>query len=53
VVIARVAGGDLMESYSFPYYAHVWGWLSVLVGVFLTWLTVKCAEWKRDKAEII
>ena len=51
--IIKVAGSDLTKSYSFPYYAHVWGWLSVLALVFVTWLMVKRAEWKRDKAGIM
>ncbi len=51
--IIKVAGSDLTKSYSFPYYAHVWGWLSVLALVFVTWLMVKRAEWKRDKEGIM
>jgi hypothetical protein len=51
--IRKVTGTDLIKSYSFPYYAHVWGWLLVLALVFTTWLMVKRAEWKRDKAGIM
>jgi hypothetical protein len=51
--IIKVAGSDLTKNYSFPYYAHVWGWLSVLTAVFVTWLMVKRAEWKRDKEGIM
>jgi hypothetical protein len=51
--IIKVAGSDLTKSYSFPYYAHIWGWLSVLALVFVTWLMVKRAEWKRDKEGIM
>ena len=51
--IVKVAGKDLTKSYSFPIYAHVWGWLSLLTLVFITWLMVKRAEWKRDKAGIM
>ena len=51
--IVKVAGSDLTKSYSFPYYAHIWGWLSVLAAVFVTWLMVKRAEWKRDAAGIM
>jgi hypothetical protein len=51
--IIKVAGIDPTESYRFPLYAHIWGWLSVLAAVFATWLMVKRAEWKRDKAGIM
>ena len=51
--IVKIAGEDLTKSYSFPIYAYVWGWLSVLALVFITWLMVKRAEWKRDKAGIM
>jgi hypothetical protein len=51
--IAKVTGTDLTKTYSFPYYAHMWGWLSVVALAFATWLMVKRAEWKRDKAGIM
>jgi NADH:ubiquinone oxidoreductase subunit 6 (subunit J) len=51
--ITKVAGSDLTTRYSFPYYAHIWGWLSVLVLAVVTWLLVKRAEWKRAKAGIM
>ena len=51
--IIKAAGIDLTASYRFPYYTHVWGWLSVLAAVFVTWLMVKRAEWKRDAAGIM
>lgn len=51
--IMKLAGRDLTQSYTFPIYAHVWGWLSILGLAFTTWLTVKRAEWKRDKAGIM
>ena len=49
----KVVGSDLTKTYSFPYYAHMWGWLSVLALAFVTWLMVKRAERKRDKAGIM
>ncbi len=51
--MTKVVGSDLTKTYSFPYYAHIWGWLSVLALAFVTWLMVKRAEWKRDKAGIM
>lgn len=51
--IIKIAGSDLTKSYSFPIYAHIWGWLFVLALAFVTWLMVKRAEWKRDKAGIM
>ncbi len=51
--MTKAVGADLTKTYSFPYYAHMWGWLSVLALVFVTWLMVKRAEWKRDKAGIM
>ena len=51
--MTKVVGSDLTKTYSFPYYAHMWGWLSVLALAFVTWLMVKRAERKRDKAGIM
>jgi hypothetical protein len=51
--ITKVAGIDLTKGYSFPYYAHIWGWLSIVGLAFISWLTIKRAEWKRDKAGIM
>ncbi len=51
--MVKAVGSDLTKNYRFPYYAHVWGWMSVLALVFVTWLMVKRAEWKRDKAGIM
>jgi hypothetical protein len=51
--IIKATGSDLTKAYSLPIYAHFWGWLSVMSLVFVTWLMVKRAEWKRDKAGIM
>jgi hypothetical protein len=51
--IVKVVGTDLTKSYRFPIYEHIWGWLSILGLGFMTWLTIKRAEWKRDKAGIM
>ena len=51
--IINVAGSDLTKSYSFPLYAHIWGWLSVFAAVLATWLIAKRAEWQRDKEGIM
>lgn len=51
--ITKLAGSDLTQRYTFPIYAHVWGWLSILGLAFMTWLTIKRAEWKRDKEGVM
>ena len=51
--IAKMAGRDLTKSYSFPIYAHIWGWLSIVGLMCVTWLITKRAERKRDKAGIM
>ena len=49
----KMAGRDPTKSYSFPIYAHIWGWLSILGLLCVTWLIIKRAERKRDKAGIM
>jgi hypothetical protein len=51
--MVKSVGRDLITTYSFPYYAHVWGWLSVLALVLATWLMIKRAERKRDREGIM
>lgn len=49
----KATGTDPAAGYSFPTYAHVWGWLLVVAAALATWLLVKRAEWRRDKAGIM
>ncbi len=51
--MTKMAGRDPTKSYSFPIYAHIWGWLSIVGLVCVTWLMIKRAERKRAKAGIM
>jgi hypothetical protein len=51
--MTKMAGRDLTKSYSFPIYAHIWGWLSILGLLCVTWLIIKRVGRKRDKAGIM
>lgn len=51
--MVKASGVDLVEGYRFPFYEHLWGWLSLVGLALATWLMVRRTQWKRDKAGIM